>query len=369
MNLNFGTIIESMGADAAFRVANATTPGGEYLFNRLLPERNELSYFAESAEMTIKATMVGMVGMDSPYPPGGAVESSKFLEQTVKVAQTVVMPEAALRRLQAIWRNLVLNSLPTNRMLVEEALNFLSKVIVQPHLDTAEWLRGQALTTGAIDWTFNGIHLAVNYGVPAGNLFAEQTAAKGYGGTASEFWADIQKGRKLLRYGKITAMAHPDTIDLILGNPVNNITLMGDSGGKFVFHMHDGTLRQPVSDTRYRIELFAHGLEGSVLDPSDLSTVDGVPFLAPGYIVMAVESGGDRVYKVGQGGTDDATLAQALGYTHLAPTVEGDGRPGRWSDIDVPADRPWQLRGRGVTNLLPVIEQPKNLVVLKTAMS
>jgi hypothetical protein len=68
------------------------------------------------------------------------------------------------------------------------------------------------------------------------------------------------------------------------------------------------------------------------------------------------------------GSTIDPAADMALGYTHIAPTVEGNGLPGRWADLGTPDERPWELRGRGVSNVLPVIENPDKLVVLHTEM-
>jgi len=49
--------------------------------------------------------------------------------------------------------------------------------------------------------------------------------------------------------------------------------------------------------------------------------------------------------------------------------VEGNGQPGRWARVYTPQDEPWQLKGQGVTNGLPVIENPEKLAVISTEMS
>jgi hypothetical protein len=334
----------------------------------ILPERKLPTYHAEAGAMTVKATMAGMAGMDSPYPPGGHVETSTFLEQTVKLAQTTTMPEAALRRLQTLWQSMFAAGQPTNDMLLREALNFLDKVVIQPHVDTAEWLRGQALTLGALSWRFNAIQLDVDYGIPPDHLFPERTADSGYGGSASVFWADVIQARRLLRYQSMIAVAHPDTVDVIISNSANTLRVIDQTDRVITVQRYVGTTEQLDSDARYRLSIYLHGLEGDVIDPASPTEVNAVPFFPTGYVSFIANSGYNRSYRVGMGSTIDPAADMALGYTHIAPTVEGNGLPGRWADLGTPDERPWELRGRGVSNVLPVIENPDKLVVLHTEM-
>src|SRR6185436_2771739 len=107
------------------------------------------------ANMIVRTTMAGLVGMDSPYPPGGTVELSSFLENSAKIATTNTLTEGALRQLQAMMRQMQFDGTLSNDFLAQEALNFLQKVVIQALMDTDEWLRGQALVYGLLNWTFN----------------------------------------------------------------------------------------------------------------------------------------------------------------------------------------------------------------------
>jgi len=69
-------------------------------------------------------------------------------------------------------------------------------------------------------------------------------------------------------------------------------------------------------------------------------------------------------YIVGEGSTPQVDFG--LGYTHLAPTTEGGGTPGRWADVYSPEREPWSIEGRGVSNGLPIIENP-NLICVGTS--
>src|SRR5690606_29555055 len=99
-----------------------------------------------------------------------------------------------LRQLQQMVMQLFVNNLPTNEAAAQEALNFLNLIIIQPLMDTSEWLRSRFFQTGQIDWNFNKKSLVVDYGVPTDNILPVRTVASGeyYGGANSEFWNDIR---------------------------------------------------------------------------------------------------------------------------------------------------------------------------------
>lgn len=377
MNLDFQAALAALGPGAAFQVANAARPAGEYLFNTLLPEQNRFSYDINSGSMTVRPTMAGLVGMDSPYPPGGVVELSTFVERTAKIANRTALPEQTLRAMQDMLMRLrAADQLPdVNTTLGVEALNFLAKVILQPHMDTMEWLRAQALVTGAIDWTFGQINLTVDYGLPAANLLTARTGNDGYGGSASKFWDDVRLLRARLRRGGVLAMiANPETIDMIRFNTVNGAATVAENADGSItlrrFARTDAGASQPgvfSEDTFDTVRLVAYGAEAEILDLSNPGQTLIVPFMPTGKI-LAVGRNVNRGYRVGQGATTDPNDTLALGYTHIAPTVEGGGRPGRWADLFTPENEPWSLVGRAVTNGLPVIENPELLAVATTDM-
>src|SRR5574343_582056 len=230
MDLNFATALAALGANAAFRIANAARPSNAYLFATLLPEKPDYDYHVESGFMTVRTTMAGLVGMDSPYPPGGQVEVSAFSERTAKIANQVFLPEYTMRKLQAMLMQLQLSGQPTVSAIQTEALNFLNKVVIQAHMDTAEWLRAQALVTGAIAWTFNGKTLAVDYGIPGANKLTTRTGEDAYHGNTSKFWTDVREAKRLLKYDVRACLAHPTTIDSILYNDYNKLQVLSKAG-------------------------------------------------------------------------------------------------------------------------------------------
>lgn len=375
MFLDFNAAIAALGGQAGvFRIANEARPMGDYLFNTLLPERNMPTYHVDSGSMVVRATMAGMVGMDSPYAPGGLVEISTFLEQTAKFANSVPMNEATLRHLQFMLQQIQGTGGDSKEALVQEALNFFEKVVMQPHFDRMEWLRGQALAYGQIDWTFNGKHLLVDYQVPASNFLTPRTVSGGdaYSESNSGFWEDIRTLRRLVRGARL--IAHPDTIDAARYNPANAMATVAEGNGtitfrRFVRDQAGNVLTGAFSqDTGDQVTIVLYDKEGEVLNPNNPDTTVVLPFMPRGKI-LAVGPNTNQGYQPGQGSVvEDPDASLALGYTHIAPTVEG-GRPGRWGRLFTPENQPWMLRGEAVTNGLPVIQAPTKIAVASTELS
>lgn len=373
MFINFAAVVASLGRGAAFRIANGARTPADYLFNSIIPERNLWTYHVESGNMTVRSTMAGLVGTDSVYPPGGMVEISTFLENTAKIATEVPLTEAALRQMQQFLQTLRINNQPTDEAARDEVLNFLDKVIIQPMMDTAEWLRGQALTFGAINWTFNGKSLVVDYGVPVGNFLPLRTIASNnaYSGTASKFWTDVQLVRRALRTygGTRVILAHSDTVDEARYNPVNNMVVTAEAGGQVTFRKllpDQSAFTQDASDV---VTIVTYDLEAEVLNPADTATTLRVPFMTRGKLV-GIGNNRNTGYRVGQGtASEDPNANNDIGYTHVGPTIEGGGVPGRWAQLYTPEAAPYELRGRSAMNLLPVIESPNRIVVATTEMT
>jgi len=352
---------------------NSARTEGDYLLSTILPEELRATYEAKAGAMTIVATMAGLVGMDSKYPPGGAAKGSKFLERTAKIAQHIQLPEETIRELHQLLMAMG-QAANSNDVAINTILNFQDKILTQAQLDTSEWMRGKVLSTGKLQWTFNGIILDVDYGVPAANIFAQRTGTSGYGGSASVFWADWRAARSILKGRVRTTLAHPDTIDMIVSNEANKLELLSQDAVtgtaefvKFVGDPDTGN-RLRSSDARDRARIVGYGAEGEVLDPDNPGSTVAMPFFPRGVIAMVGEVI-SRGLTVGLGSSVESEQNPVrLGYTHIAPTVEGGGRPGRWSRIYTPEDMPMQVAGQTASNQLVVVEAPEKLVLLNTVM-
>lgn len=369
MEFNLAQALANLEQGDVFQVANTARPGDVYLFASFLPERPRQDYQATSGTMTVRSTMAGLVGMDSPYPPGGAVEVTGFSEQTAKTALHVAMPEKNLRDLHELLRVTRSGGGETNQVAMQEAFNFFNKVIVQGQLDLSEWLRAQALITGGIDWTFNKKRLLVDYGVPAGNFLPARTGNDGYGGSASKFWSDVRAIKRLLKSVRAWVM-HSNTYEMIIANPVNNISITSETDNAGGINTHRlgrivGNTERVSTDARDMVTIITYDLEAEVLDPANPENTIQLQFMPEG-AMLAVGNNLNRGFVVGAGSTPSPE--NNLGYHHLAPTIEGNNRPGRWGRLYVPEERQWSLVAEGAANELPVIEAPEKLAVATTDM-
>jgi hypothetical protein len=378
MILNLSAALDTLRRsqpDAMWQIANASpaNAAGNYLLLGLMPEMMRPSYEARINNMIIRATMAGLAGMDSPYPPGGAMQLRTFLEESAKIANEVLLSEQAQREMQQIVMMMMVNNEPTQEYLVGSVLNFADKIIAQAHFDTMEWLRGQALSTGAIDWTFNNKNLVVDYGIPAANKLTSRSGTSAYNSTASKFWDDTRDARKLLRkYGAVRFICNPNTADAIRYNSANKavateaVEATASGIGSVTLRRlatDDAQFSADVDDT-IRLETYAR--QGEVIDTDNPGATEVVSFIPDGKVI-AVSTGANNFYTIGDGSTP--LPIEALGYTHISPTIEGGGRMGRWIDVYTPPERPYEVRGRGVTNGLPVITEPERVVILTSTIS
>lgn len=377
---SFQEAIDALNQGASIlRVAREARPSGNYRFADILPEIARPSYRARGAAMRIRTTMAGMAAMSSPYAPTGAQSGTSFDEATIKLANEVPLDEETLREIQTMVSLAQLNGGATLPVIIENVLNFTDKVLVQAHLDTTEWLRGQALLTGGINWTFEGITVVVDYNIPSDNILAQRTGNDAYGGSSSKFWDDIRALKRVLRYNVAAFYAHPDTIDEIVNNSVNNLQIIAQNEitGEVTLRKLVTILGQPAvsEDARDVVRLIPHGDSGEVYDMTtagaSLTTKD-VPFCPRG-VILAVGRARRNQWQVSAGSvvgsTPEPTPVQ-LGYTHIAPTVEAQSLvPGRWANVYVPEGKRWQIVGQAASNVMPVIEDPYRIAVASTEMS
>lgn len=371
MDFDFQLAIDALNANDdsnLFVVANESRAPGDYILETILPEEPKSTYHVDGGKIIIRSTMAGLVPMDSPYPPGGQVELSTFLHRTAKIGNHVSVNEETLRAIQDMLLRMRDVSIAGNERLLQEMLNFYDKVIIQPHHDTMEYLRGQVLQTGKIDWTYGKVRLNIDYGVPAGNFLPKRTVAAGtaYHLPGSKFWEDAVKLRRILKNNVRAFLLTPNTADAIRYNPAHNI-IAEEGNGTITFRRLVNNGQAFSKDANDTITFVIYDKEGEIISPADPSSTIIVPFLNDGGIT-AIGTNTFKGYRVGEGSTPNPDADKALGYTHLAPTVEGGSRPGRWGRMYVPQERQWEFAGEMVTNGIPMLLAPNKVAGASTEM-
>ncbi len=370
MEFDLRQAIESLDQEEVFNIANQARPASDYLGNTILPNRNMETYDVEGGNMTIRTTMAGLSGMDSRYTEGGAAESSDFTGKTGKLTIHAELSEKMLRELQAKLLRLTARRMDNTQLVQETGLNFVNKIIVQALLDREEWLKWQGITTGQLNWQFNGKVLKADYGIPAGNFLPARTGNFRYGGSSSMLWNDIWLMQEKLQWQVLAYLIHPTLLRDIMANPtVNQLEFISQNlvTGQFTFRRRiaDGTggSTRLSTDPRDTITLTAYNKEAEIFDLVTPGKTKKVPFLTPGAFIAIGAQTNNSVFRVGDGSTEPPASPIELGYGHVAPTTEGGGNPGRWTRLRVHPDKPWGMESDGVENFIPVIEAPDRLVI------
>lgn len=392
MQFNFQQIIEALNAglpasdNFAFAMARATVVPNEYVLNQILPNENRPDYHIDGGSMTIYPTMLGQAPMDSPYPPMGAMSSSQFFENTTKIAGQMFFPEKAQRDLQAWEKTLIMMGFNDGRSAGDingtltldangnpnmdtingrrlNALLGLSRTMLKAHWDTQEWLKGQGLCFGAINWTYNKIPLVVDYKIPAANKRTRAGAAA-YNSTTggSMFWTDMRWLTTMLSDFRI--IMNSRTYYSIIDNEKNNIRVVVNEGMNREIVKIVGTTEQSSPDQRDRVRITLYDKSGTVIN-AKTGALESLPFIPDGKIIVVGNTQADG-FELIQGSVADPANNYRLGYTHIAPTVEGGGRPGIWARIYTPEQKPMQVMAETAVNELPVILNGKKLIILTT---
>jgi hypothetical protein len=374
MLLDFGGALADPrvgGLEGINRLSNAARTPASYFLTSILPERDVADYVAKGGSMRIRSTMAGLVGLDSTDPEGGAMDVSTFMERIAKISVMNRLQEQTIIELQNLARNAVIAGGNTRDIAVNAVLNFVAKLLLQPHYDRREWLRGQALFTGGIDWQFDGNDLQVDYSIPTANVFTSRTGNDAYDGSTSKFWTDWKAARLILGDAFRGAMLTRSTADAIIENPVNKVTVIADADRTITLVKYvgdDSGLRPPSPDQRERATFVVYDKEGEVWDLDNPGATKKVRLIPPGVLGFFGSNDRSSDFIVGEGATTDPENDRALGYSHIGPTVENNGQTGIWIKAGVPTDMEQHFEGKARGRFLPVIENPDKIVLASTTI-
>lgn len=361
--IDFKGMLDAMEDNEIFDIANEARPGSNYLFNAILPDVERRGYSAKAGSMSIRATMAKLVAMDSKYPKGGAQRRSSFEHKIAKFAIEMPFPEEYLRELRELVNDAFNNNIDDEEEILETMFNFTRKLLVQPMLDTSEWLKGQSLQLGLISWQSDDIKLEVDYGIPDENFLPARTGSDAYGGLTSKFWVDWHEIQRILHNRVRGVYMTTKTLQTIMYNPVNGIKVVSQDDVNGIFQFRRVIVRNGVEvvsdDTRDTITVFTYDDSAEVLDDTKPNTGEtiNVPFMIDG-VMMAIGQNDDREFRVGTGSTRENRTPVTIGYNHIGPTEEGNGRLGRWATAYVPQGEEYMFTAKAAQNSLPVIQRP-----------
>lgn len=374
MIIDFKGLLEAMEDDEIFTLANESRPGENYLWNDVLPDTPRRGYSAKAGNMTINSTMSKMVGMDSPFPRAGTLKRQSFEHKIAKFALEMPFPEEYLRELRELVNDQFNNTIDGHEEVLETMFNFTQKLMVQPHWDSAEHLKSIAIITGEIDIQTDDIRLQVDYGIPAENFLTPRSGNDAYGGSTSKFWTDWHEAQRILKNKVQAVYCNTKTLQTIMYNPVNNLKVVAadQNGGFYTFQRYIviGGNTVVSEDVRDRITIITYDDSADVLDETKLGTgmTKLVPFCPDGALVF-IGQYDTRRFQIGSGSTDESTIKPVtIGYNHIGPTEEGNGRIGMWANAFVPEGKPWSFVAQSVINMLPVIEAPDRIVNATTTL-
>lgn len=363
MRLDLNAYLDMLDRDVTFSLANAV-PDGEMLWATFLPERQEDTYEVKDSQLVIYSTMAGMVGRDSPYAPGGVMQASDFREDIVKWSIETALAENQLIKLQELARKIDVGATPITTM-VETLLNLMDKIIAQSLRDAMEYARGRAIQDGALNWTFNQKTLSVDYGYPMENILSRLTDQTGsWYLPESTFWDDIEVIRQKLQRQVLAIVMTESTFTKIVNQDANKLQVTEVARTRYSARY---TLRRVAQigyanaipeDFRSQVEIITYDRMATLFDPLAADFLKHVPFLDDDKVIAFGRPTGMQ-FEIGSTPLPE----YAFGYTHIGPTVEGDG-PGRWMRMYTPENQPWRLIAQGVMNGLPVIREPRRIVVI-----
>lgn len=215
--------------------------------------------------------------------------------------------------------------------------------------------------------TGNSVDLA--WDVPAEHKVTHTTASgEAYHLAGSKFWDDVALAREKLNIEPV-GMTDPTTWNAILSNPAHGI--IADEpvqlGPQVWAYRIAQAARTYKSDGSFEYNLSQRGLDyrrsGRIIvygvKPDDSTS----PYLWPkGRLTFVRQTNRTTTLIDGQ------VVSGNIGVTHIGPNTEAGQQPERFSTIYIPQGAEYEIVAKGSEDLMPDIEEPRNLVLCKTEL-
>jgi hypothetical protein len=364
--LNLQNLIAKLDPQIEFELANAV-PDGEMLWASFLPERQQDSYRIEDSEMHVYSTMAGMVGRDSPYPPGGVVRAQDFKEDILKWAVETALGENDMIKLMQLAQRVGVGGRP-NVQVVEALLNLEDKVVGQGLRDAMEWMRGQVMQTGILNFTFGQKTVNIDFGIPAGNKLSRLNSGAGSWYTSgTTLWADLEIIRQALDRRILGMIMTETTAQTIFNTAENNIQVQQTArtrySARYTLRRVSESLAANTIPTDFRssFDIITYDRLATVYDPDggNATGMQHIPMMADDLVVVIGQPRGG-FFDIGSTPLPEHTL----GATVVGPTVEGGGAPGRWTRLFTPQTDPGRIIAQGATNALAFLREPRKIITV-----
>lgn len=346
--VTFQQILQELSRADYVRMANDPINEAEFILASILPEERRASYEAKRGSMRIIPTMAGETGNDSPYVPTGDLELDAWSQGLAKFTATGTISENQQIEFQQMRDQLRLlgNLDGANTYTRTFFLSWLETWIREAFRQQNEYLRGQALSSGQLVLRGGTVDL----GVPAENKATY---------TADQLWQAIRWGDRKVKAVR-ARVTDWDTLDALVDDPANKVSITAETVSA-QGNVKIVALRRLVNndanfstDQRDATQIVAYKGEGRIKLPTgELVTV---PYWPTGTLSFI---GNNQRQQVAEDGV--TSTREALGYTHVGPTVEGDGRPGVWMNGRVPDGRPYHVITEGAERVMTVLDEPKKL--------
>lgn len=374
------------GDNFAFRRARNANPPSSYLFStRVLPRMNKPTWQVRGGTLTITPTELKLVAMDSIPAPIGNLEST-FYSETIskfggqmffneKQQKEMIEAEQDARLMASLGGRAIAGDIDTQINMVSvtgradgETINGarinrilgIVDFIRAAHWNTSESLAGEALTEGKLDEDFSGLGININYDLPVENIVT-YAANDRFDQSASKWWEFVRFCYKKFKNPQF--YGNSNTYFSIAENPVNAIREQYITGDVRPMSKYYPNVITQKEDANERMNFNIYDNAGAVMDAPN-KTLISKPFLKDRRVIVIGDLQTSQIELV-QGGVTDPDNNLMLGYTHVGPSVEGGGQPGIYANIYTKEEMPMQLHVLTYVNMLPIIQNPKKLIIAK----
>ncbi len=341
-----------------------------YLANFLPPVSSTLAEI-QTGSFRIITAPAALTAIDSPYAKVGELEAVEFTGRTFKITAEAKLNESLQDTMHARANAQLLRAAQgmaggMNPQQVYE--NFISRVVedgLMMSLDYGEEVfRAQALAYGKImvkdSKTGNAVDL--DFSVPDTHKVA-RAGTDAYDKAGSLFWTDVQAARDRLRV-EPQGLTDPTTFAAIVNNPANGVIVrervqVTPTVTRYTLTQAaktaDGTtfnLGQTTLDVLKSVTLWVYAGKADAAD---------APYFWPTGRVTYLRQSTREIELI-----DGQIVRGALGVTHIGPNTEAGQASTRFSKIYVPEGAEYEVIGKAAEDIMPYIEEARNLYLAKT---